>query len=62
MKTRVSLKYFVSYCRLESNYDLPLNKILNIPVSIIIVNSVFQEDNNYYPQVLLYECLHEYEE
>ena len=47
--------------RFESNDDLLLNKILNIPVCIIIVNSIFQEDNNYYPQVLLYECLYEYE-
>ena len=43
--------------RFESNDDLSLGKILNIPVRII----VFQRDNNYYPQVLLYECLHEYE-
>ena len=48
--------------RFESNDDSPLNRILNIPVFIIIVNSVFQEDNNYYPQVLLYECLYEYKE
>ena len=48
--------------RFESNDDLPLNKILNIPVYIMIVNSVFQEDNNYYSEVLLYECLYEYEE
>ena len=48
--------------RFESNDDSPLNSILNIPVFIIIVNSVFQEGNNYYPQVLLYECLYEYEE
>ena len=40
--------------RFESNDDLPLSKILNIPVCMIIVKSVFQEDNNYYPQVLLY--------
>ena len=38
--------------RFESNDDLPLNKILNIPVFIIIINSVFEEDNSYYPQVL----------
>ena len=46
----------------ESNDDLPLGKILNIPVCIIVVTSGFQRDNNYYPQVLLYECLYEYEE
>ena len=48
--------------RFESNGDLSLNEILNIPVCIIIVKSVFQEDNNCYPHVLLYECLYEYEE
>ena len=41
--------------RFESNDDLPLDKILNIPVCIIVVKSVLQRDN-YYPQVLLYEC------
>ena len=40
----------------ESNDDLPLGKILNIPVCIVTVGSVFQEDNNYYPQVCLHEC------
>ena len=43
--------------KFESNDDL-----LNIPVCIIIVRSVFQEDNNYYPQVLLYECLYKHED
>ena len=47
--------------RFESNDDLPLGKILNIFVCIIVVESVFQRDNNYYPQVLLHEymCKHE---
>ena len=48
--------------RFESNDDLPLSKILSIPVCIIIVKSVFQKDNNYYPQVLLYECLYKHED
>ena len=48
--------------RFESNDDLPLGKILNIPVCIIVVKSVFQRDNNYRPQVLLYECLYQYKE
>ena len=47
--------------RFESHDDLPLGKTLNIPVCIIVVKNVFQRDNNYYPQVLLYECLHQYE-
>ena len=37
--------------RFESHDDLPLGKILSIPVCIVTVGSVFQEDNNYYPQV-----------
>ena len=44
--------------RFESNDDLPLGKILNIPVCVIVVESVFRRDNNYHPQVLLYECLY----
>ena len=48
--------------RFESNDDLPLSKILNIPVCVIIVKSAFQEDNNYNPQVLLFECLYKHED
>ena len=47
--------------KFDSNDDLPLGKILNIPAYIIIVRSVFEKDGKYYPQVLLYECLYEYE-
>ena len=43
-------KYFIK-ARFESKEDLPLGKILNIPVCIIVVKSVFERDNNYYPQV-----------
>ena len=28
---------------------------------MIIVRSVFQENNNYYPQVFLHECFYEHE-
>ena len=47
--------------KFESNDDLPLGKMLNIPVCIIIVRSVFEEDGKYYPQVLLHKYLYEYE-
>ena len=33
----------------ESNDDLPLGKILNIPVCLIIARIVFEEDGKYYP-------------
>ena len=44
----------------ESDDDLPLGKILSIHVCIIAVGSVFQEENSYYPQAHLHECLCEY--
>ena len=46
--------------RFESADDLPSGKILNIPVCIIAVGYVFQEDDNYYPQLNLHECLYEF--
>ena len=45
----------------DLNHILPLGKTLNITVCIITVKSVFQENNNYYPQVYLHECFYEYE-
>ena len=47
--------------RFESDDNLPLGKILNIPVCVIIIRSVFQENNKYYPEVFLHECFYEYE-
>ena len=41
--------------RFRTSGDLPLNKIINIPVCVIIVSSIFKEDGEYYPQVLLYD-------
>ena len=57
------IKYEKDFMKIkfESNDDLPLGKILSIPVCIVTVRSVFQEDNNYYPQAYLHECLYEYE-
>ena len=45
----------------ESDDHLPLGKILNIPVCIIVARSIFQENNIYYPQGYLHECSYEYE-
>ena len=47
--------------KFESDDDLALGKILSIPVCVITVGSVFQEDNKYYPQVHLHECLYKFE-
>ena len=43
----------------ETNDNLPLNKIIKIPIIIIAVKAVFHENNKYYPQVFLHECLYE---
>ena len=57
------IEYGKSFMKInfESDDDLPLGKILSIPVCIITVGSVFQENSNYYPQVHLHECLYEHE-
>ena len=47
--------------KFELDDKLPLGKILNIPVCVIIVRSVFQENNKYYLQVFLHEFFYEYE-
>ena len=46
--------------KFKSDDDLPLGKILNIPMTVIAVGSVFKKDNNYYPQSHLHECLYEF--
>ena len=45
--------------RFESDDDLPLGKMLSIPMCIIVLGSVFKRDSNYYPQVYLHECMYE---
>ena len=45
--------------KFNSDDNLSLNKILKLYNLTIIVSSVFQEDNKYYPQVFLDESLYE---
>ena len=56
-----SIEYEKDYMRIKfnSNYDLPLNKIMNLRILTIIVRSVFEEDGKYYSQVFLDDCLYE---
>ena len=46
--------------KIKSNSDdeLPLSKIIEIPTMTIVVRAVFYENNKYYPQVFLYEYLY----
>ena len=45
--------------KFNSDDDLPLNKQLKLHMLTIIVNSIFEDDNIYYPQVFLDDCLFE---
>ena len=51
---------FIKHLLLDD--DLPLSEVLSIHVCIVVAGSVFQEDNNYYPQVYLCLYEHEYED
>ena len=44
--------------KLNSEDKLPLNKTVEIPSMIIIASSVFHENNKYYSQAFLDECLY----
>ena len=42
----------------NSDHELLLNKMMEILSMIIVVRAVIQENNKYYRQVVLDECLH----
>ena len=45
--------------KINSDDNLPLNKILKLHDLTIVVRSVFQEDKKYYPQFFFDECYYE---
>ena len=45
--------------KFEFDYGLPLGKILNIPVCVIIAKSAFEGNVKYYSQVYLKDCFFE---
>ena len=44
--------------KFNSDNELPLNKPIEIPTMTIAVTAVFHENNKYYPQSFLDECLY----
>ena len=44
--------------KFDSNDELPLSKMIEIPSIIIVVRDVFPENDKYYSQVFLEECLY----
>ena len=45
--------------KLDSDDNLPLNKILKFPILTIIIKNIFEKDGKYYPQIFLDVCLYE---
>ena len=45
----------------NSHDDLSLKRMLEFHNMLMVVRSVFHEDNKYYWQIFLYECLHKLE-
>ena len=58
--TKNSDHYDEKYMKVKFNSDseLPLNKIIEIPSMIIVVRAVFHENKKYYRQDFLDECLY----
>ena len=48
------------FMKIKSNLDdgLPLNKTLELHNMRIVVRAVFHEDNKYYPEAFLDDCLY----
>ena len=48
--------------KFESDDKAPLNKIINIPMCIIILESVFKINGMLYPKIYLHSCYLKYDE
>ena len=50
------VKYYKDIMRIKfkTNDDIVFNEIINIPVCVIVVSSVFKENDGYYPQISLH--------
>ena len=46
--------------KFKTNDSLAFNEIINIPVCVIVVSSVFKENDRYYPQISLHDCFYEH--
>ena len=45
--------------KIDTDDELPLNKLVNFPTMAVIIRFVFEEDRKYYPQFFLDGCLYE---
>ena len=44
--------------KFNSDDELPLNKTIEIPSMVVVVKAMSNEDNKFYPQFFLDECLY----
>ena len=44
--------------KFNSDDELPLNRMIEIPTVAIVVRAIFHENNRCYPQDFLNECLY----
>ena len=44
--------------KFNSNVELPLNRTIEIRSTIIVIRAVFHENDKFYPQFFLDECLY----
>ena len=44
--------------KFNSDDKLPLNKTIEIPSMVVVVKAISNEDNKFYPQFFLDECLY----
>ena len=53
-------EYGKEYMKIKINSDdeLPLNRILKFRILTIIVRNIFEKDGEYYPQIFLDDCLY----
>ena len=58
--TRKSGGYDEKYMKIKFNSDdeLPLNKMIELPTMTVVVRAIFLENNKCYQQALLDECLY----
>ena len=45
--------------KFDTDNKLTLNKVIKFPIITIVLRAVFHENNKYYPQVSVDECLYE---
>ena len=45
--------------KLNSDDNLPLNKILKFRILIIIIRTILEKDDKYHPGIFLDDCLYE---